>query len=673
RPDDEIAEWLEDPQTHADALFVPVEARWSAVEVLDSDIATGLSAALAALDRANPRLGGALADIDCHRGAVPHLLSDSALRAFVDHMSERGLRDEELAFPELLGPVCLELLDEWCRVSSTGPVVHTTPESVARLMLSIAQPAPDMRLCDPCCGTGSLLIQAGTFMEEYRRGSRDLALYGQESDPVQGSLARIIAELYDWGDAHIRHSDAATEGLGGDEGDGMRFDRVVAHVPPALVRGGLIGEMAEALWPDGLAVVLMPRAAVAGGDVGPRWSELLDRHAVDTVIDLGLDSVCGDGPAALVVLRAPDQAQTGRGASEQPAGVLFITAGHDPEAIAGLAPPMARSERQLAPEIAQRIIDAWRARADVPGLARVVLRAEIADNGDVMDPRHYLSGPTWPGDVRAHVVGGVPKVAVHAALDLLVGQGYDPHRLLRERGERYVEFIPDIADRTDLGRWLADDPGVAVKHRATLDGAERWWQQQCTSIVQQALTPRLPSLRARISSSFAEEIGPLGPLERWQAIGVVTTWWDSGARDDLYTVAARGISGLLQVWIARATEAVLGCGDIPERDRLLVEELDPEYLDELRELMVKDAELSARAAGAKRDDGAAMADEATADGATAERATIDEQRSAVQQKLRVQRRDLAKQLEQARAELDDDVAEEIALDCLYYDFRAVLE
>ncbi len=52
-----------------------------------------------------------------------------------------------------------------------------TPPEVSELLAALLDPQPKERICDPACGSGSLLIKCARHV-----GSGDFALYGQESN-----------------------------------------------------------------------------------------------------------------------------------------------------------------------------------------------------------------------------------------------------------------------------------------------------------------------------------------------------------------------------------------------------------------------------------------------------------------------------------------------------------
>jgi type I restriction-modification system DNA methylase subunit len=86
------------------------------------------------------------------------------------------------------------------------------------------------RICDPTCGSASLLIKAGQEV-----GSKNFSLYGQEANGSTWALAVINMFLHGFDDATIRWGDTIRNPKL-KEGDAlMKFDTVVANSPFSLV------------------------------------------------------------------------------------------------------------------------------------------------------------------------------------------------------------------------------------------------------------------------------------------------------------------------------------------------------------------------------------------------------------------------------------------------------
>src|SRR5690606_40581995 len=90
----------------------------------------------------------------------------------------------------------------------------------------ILEPNSGDRICDPCCGSGSLLIRAGEMVPERPGGVRNVALFGQELNGATWALAKMNMFLHAFDQARIERGDTirAPRLVEGDRL--MRFDVV---------------------------------------------------------------------------------------------------------------------------------------------------------------------------------------------------------------------------------------------------------------------------------------------------------------------------------------------------------------------------------------------------------------------------------------------------------------
>jgi len=568
-----------------------------------------------------------------------------------------------------------------------------TPRSVVRMMVQIAAPTEGMKIYDPCSGSGGTLVLSKEYLDERRLNSRDLGLYGQESNGGVWSISKMNMLLHGIAIADIRNGDTLAEPLHTEGGELMRFDRVLTNPPFSqnYSKDGLpfterfrfgfcpengkkadlmfVQHMLAVLRPRGMCVTVMPHGVLfrSGEERGIRTG-ILDADQLDAVIGLGANLFYGTGiPACLLVLRAP-----GAKPKKRRGKVLFINA--DREYFEG------RAQNYLYPEHIEKIVSTWRAFEDVEGFARVVSRAELRENGDNLNIRRYADNapPPEPHDVRAHLVGGIPKAEIAAKAELFAAHGLDPSAYFVDRDERYSDFAPTIGERGDLKLKIESDDGLLAKELALAAAVEAWWDKNVGGIAALPKTKALMKLREQLLKSFGKALGPVGLLDRFQVSGVVASWWGD-VQNDLKTVVARGFGGLLEAW---EVSCFMVLEDKKSKgnpyDYRFVRRLLPDYLEVLSKLEAKKAELDATIKAAKASAEEGEGDETDEEESEeqlseAEVKALKKELSAVRKELKAKLDLFTMRLRAARLELTEEEAKALVLGILRADLDAILE
>ncbi len=202
-----------------------------------------------------------------------------------------------------------------------------------------------------------------------------------------------------------------------------------------------------------MVITVMPHGVLfrGGGEQAIR-TELLEKTPIEAVIGLAPNLFYGTGiPACILVLRPPgrkDPAREGK--------VLFINADREFHA--------ERAQNVLLPEHAEKIVSTFHAYEEVPGFSRVVSREELADNDDNLNIRRYVDNtpPPEPQDVRAHLVGGVPRAEIEAKKPLLDAYGIGVTDLFAEREPADPAYVDFRAEAAAPGRGPAGRAGPAA-------------------------------------------------------------------------------------------------------------------------------------------------------------------------------------------------------------------
>jgi type I restriction enzyme M protein len=598
----QVTQLLEEKVTYGDTFVVPKYARWNegytdengerqpALKNLHHNIGARLNKALEQLELENEVLAGVLRHIDFNATINnKRKVSDTQLKDLIDHFNQPQfvLVNDNFEFPDLLGAAYEYLIKYFADSAGKKGGQFYTPGQVVRLMVQILRPGEGMHIYDPTCGSGGMLIQSSQYVDEQGGNGRNLVLHGQDSDGAVVSIAKMNLILHNILDAQIDFGDTLLEPLNVREGRLLQFDRVIANPPfsqnynrtamqrPERFPYGFAPEtgkkadlmfvqhMLASLKSTGKMAVVMPHGVLfrGGKEKEIRQGLLTDNGgAIEAIISLPPKLFYGTGiPAAILVLtrNKPDSLRD---------KVFFINA--DAEYAEG------KNQNSLRPEDIEKIEQVYRHNREVPGYARLVAIGEIAANDWNLNIRRYVDNtpPPEPEDVRAHLVGGVPKAEVTAQAGLLARFGLDPALILQERDALYYDFRPEITGKDALKTRIEGDANVQRTLAALRQALSAWWSLAQDDFARLApsngsavngavpdsgskmLTEGaayltlaggdLPEVRRTLIETLKAELAPLGVLDAFQVAGVFVNWWDS-IKYDLKTIMTNGWSPTL--------------------------------------------------------------------------------------------------------------------------------
>lgn len=361
----------------------------------DDRIGERINKALEQLEDANKaKLEGVFRNVDFNGEAqlgetkernarLKHVLED-----FAD--SRLDLRPHHLDGRDVLGDAYEFLVSNFASDAGKKGGEFYTPPEVSRLLARILDPQPGSKVCDPCCGSGSLLIRTGERVPADDRGIRNVALFGQELNGATWALAKMNMYLHGFDQARIERGDTirAPRLVEGDHL--MKFDVVVANPPFSLDKWGaegassdrfqrfwrgtppksrgdfaFISHMVETTVENGGRVgVVVPHGVLfRGGSEQLIRRRLIEENLLDGVIGLPANLFYGVGiPAALLFFR--------RGRTNQ--DVFFIDASNEFE--------RGTNQNRLRDVDIDRIVSIWNDREGVARYAHCATLEEIERN-----------------------------------------------------------------------------------------------------------------------------------------------------------------------------------------------------------------------------------------------------------------------------------------------------
>src|SRR6056297_1619905 len=314
------------------------------------DIGERINVALEKIEDANrTKLEGVFRNIDFN--------SESNLGKVKDRNRRLKNMLQDFAKPELdlrpsrvtediIGECYIYLISKFASDAGKKAGEFYTPTAVSRLLAKLAAPQPGNTICDPACGSGSLLIQASQEV-----GSENFALYGQEVNGATWALARMNMFLHAKDAARIEWCDTLNSPALVEGDHLMRFDVVLANPPFSLDKWGaedaesdqynrfwrgippkskgdyaFITHMIEiAKRQSGRIAVIVPHGVLfRGGAEGKIRQQLIEENLLDAVIGLPANLFTTTGiPVAILVF---DRSREEGGENADRKDVLFIDA-----------------------------------------------------------------------------------------------------------------------------------------------------------------------------------------------------------------------------------------------------------------------------------------------------------------------------------------------------------
>lgn len=295
-----------------------------------------------------------------------------------------------------------------------------TVRNVAKLVAKLAEPKPGARISDPCMGSGGLLLLAGEEVESH--GSKNYALYGQESTGSTYQLARMNMFLHGKDSARLEWGDTLNNPLLTENDHLMKFDTIVANPPFSLKKWGaehadadkykrfwrgvppkdkgdfaFITHMVETAKPKtGRIAVIVPHGVLfRGGAEGKIRQQLIEENIIDAVIGLpaGLFQTTGIPVAVLVIDRSREKG----GANENKKDIFFIEASKEFKAN--------KAQNILTEENIEKIYSTYKNRKDIEKFARSVEFKELEENDFNLNITRYVDTfvEEEPVDIKANL------------------------------------------------------------------------------------------------------------------------------------------------------------------------------------------------------------------------------------------------------------------------------
>lgn len=312
-----------------------------------------------------------------------------------------NLRPSRIGKLDIIGNAYEYLIKQFAADSGRKAGEFYTPPEVSELMAELVDPKQGEEICDPTCGSGSLLMKCGRLIQQRHKGSKKYALYGQEAIGSTWALAKMNMFLHGEDNHRVEWGDTIRNPKLLDGEDRLKhFDIVVANPPFSLDKWGhasaaadkfgrfrrgipprtkgdyaFILHMVETMKPKtGRMAVVAPHGVLfRGSSEGKIRKQLVEENLLDAVIGLPEKLFYGTGiPAAILVLKKKKTDDK----------VLFIDASR--------AFASGKNQNQLSDENINQIIKTYKARKSVDKYAYLASPKELQENDFNLNIPRYV-------------------------------------------------------------------------------------------------------------------------------------------------------------------------------------------------------------------------------------------------------------------------------------------
>lgn len=327
---------------------------------------------------------------------------NSILKDLLDAFSspELDLKPSRIGGLDVIGNAYEYLIGKFAANSGQKAGEYYTPPEVSELMAELLDPQPGDTICDPACGSASLLMKCGRKVTQ-NHSSKQYELYGQEAIGSTWSLAKMNMFLHgednhkiEWGDT-IRNPKLLDK-----NGNLKLFDIVTANPPFSLDRWGyndveddkfgrfrrglppktkgdyaFILHMIETLKPKtGRMGIVVPHGVLfRSSSEGKIRQKLIEENLLDAVIGLPEKLFFGTGiPAAILIFKKQKIDDK----------VLFVDASREYKA--------GKNQNQLSADNIAKIVKTYREGDNVDKYAYLASLQEIRDNDYNLNIPRYV-------------------------------------------------------------------------------------------------------------------------------------------------------------------------------------------------------------------------------------------------------------------------------------------
>ena len=449
---------------------------------------------------------------------------------------------------DIIGDAYEYLMRKFATDSGKSKGQFYTPAEVSRILTKVIGidkcSDHNATVCDPACGSGSLLIRA------VAEAPFEISGYGQEKETSTAGLAKMNAVLHDKATISIMSGNTFSDPqfLKPDDNSELeRFDYVVANPPFSLKnwKDGLkdydrfngygdvppekngdyawLMHILKILKSTGKAAVILPHGVLFRGNAeGTIRQNIIKKGLIKGIIGLPPNLFYGTGiPACILVID--------KEGSENRAGIFMIDAGNDFVKDG--------NKNRLREQDIYKIVTTFNNSITTdPKYARFVSNIEIEKNDYNLNITRYIDSSARQDiqDIFAHMHGGIPETdieALHKYWDTFPSLKSD---LLREFSKGYLQLnvSEDLIGKTiALNKEYSD---FGEKFQNAFKNWERFADAELKNINSNTSCKKLI---IKLSEHLLDVYSEFNLVDKYDIYQVLLSYWNNVLNDDVLLIA----------------------------------------------------------------------------------------------------------------------------------------
>lgn len=466
---------------------------------------------------------------------------------------------------DIIGDAYEYLMRNFASESGKSKGQFYTPAEVSRILAKIIGidkcSDHDATVCDPACGSGSLLIRA---LEE---APFEISGYGQEKDSSTAGLAKMNAVLHNKATIKIMAGNTFSDPQfkkAEDASELERFDYIVANPPFSLKNwadglkefGRFSGygdrppekngdyawlmHILKTLKSTGKAAVILPHGVLFRGNAEATIRQkIIDKGWIKGIISLPPNLFYGTGIPACIIVIDKEGAKNRSGIFMIDASKGYIKEG---------------SKNRLREQDIYRIVTTFNEKITTdPKYARFVLNKEIKEKNEYnLNISRYIDSSDSEDiqDIYAHIYGGIPI----ADIDALEHFWKVFPSLKDELFDVFSEGYYKLNVEEDVIRQTIYSNEEFIAYGEKIDEAFSNWRNYADAKLKNLRTDiSTKDLIVKLAQSILREFEDLSLINKYDVYQILLAYWNEELSDDVSMI----ISDEAGYGAARKTENIM--------------------------------------------------------------------------------------------------------------------